>query len=278
MGTVAAELLQLTPKPFDFVEVEERFPTLYEESTNTVIKQEVIRYNRLLKVMIATLPQFQKALKGLVTMTEELESMGNAFFTNQVPENFEKKGYLSLKPLSSWSKDLVDRIKFVQQWVDGGLPIIIWLSGLFFPQAFFTGTLQNFARSQQIAIDRLGFSFNFLNDQTPETITEKAEKGVHTFGIFFEGCRYDRKLARLEDAYPKVLYDEMPPCNFVPEADRKPPPGMYECPIYKVLSRKGTLMTTGHSTNFVLNLDTPTDRDPASWIRGGVAGFLALKD
>merc|ERR1712193_372825 len=69
----------------------------------------------------------------------------------------------------------------------------------------------------------------------------------------------------------------MYPVHFVPTADRKPPPSTYECPVYKVLSRKGTLSTTGHSTNFVRDMALPSREDPDVWIRAGVAAFLALK-
>jgi len=46
--------------------------------------------------------------------------------------------------------------------------------------------------------------------------------------------------------------------------------------MYKVLSRAGTLSTTGHSTNFCLWLEYPTRDDPTKWVRAGVAIFLAL--
>ena len=45
----------------------------------------------------------------------------------------------------------------------------------------------------------------------------------------------------------------------------------------KVLTRKGVLLTTGHSTNFVMMLELPTDQDPDMWTRAGVASVLALK-
>lgn len=39
---------------------------------NTVLTQEVIRYNRLLSVMIQTLIDVKKALKGTIQLSEEL--------------------------------------------------------------------------------------------------------------------------------------------------------------------------------------------------------------
>ena len=35
----------------------------------------------------------------------------------------------------------------------------------------------------------------------------------------------------------------------------------YNCPLYKTSSRKGTLSSTGHSTNFVMFLDLKTNQD-----------------
>jgi len=46
---------------------------------------------------------------------------------------------------------------------------------------------------------------------------------------------------------------------------------------YKVVSRTGTLSTTGHSTNFVMFLELPSNYDEGIWINAGVAAFLALR-
>jgi hypothetical protein len=53
----------------------------------------------------------------------------------QVPEMWAAKAYPSLKPLSSWATDLMERLSFVQDWVTKGVPACYWISGFFFPQA-----------------------------------------------------------------------------------------------------------------------------------------------
>ena len=153
INDIAVEIEQITPPVFDFEFVSTKFPTDYNESMNTVLAQEVIRYNRLLSIMAETLFNIQKALKGEVVMSEELDKMSNSLFDNMVPEIWAKKGFLSLKPLASWIQDLNDRVTFLKDWIDNGTPKTFWISGFFFPQAFFTGTLQNYARKHTIAID-----------------------------------------------------------------------------------------------------------------------------
>lgn len=66
---LAVNLLAKTPKLFDMEQMEALFPTDYYESTNTVVKQEAMKYNRLLKVMRKQLPILVKALKGLVVLS-----------------------------------------------------------------------------------------------------------------------------------------------------------------------------------------------------------------
>lgn len=131
---------------------------------NTVLLQECVRYNRLLKDMQVQLPLVQRALLGEVTMSEDLEKMATSIFDNQVPTYWGKIGFLSMKPLASWIEDLNDRIEFLNTWYEKGTPIVFWVSGFFFPQAFLTSALQNFARAGGIAIDKLSFQFNIKDD------------------------------------------------------------------------------------------------------------------
>jgi dynein heavy chain, axonemal len=63
--------------------------------------------------MAVSLVNVKKALKGLVVMSEDLEALANSLFDNQVPNMWADKGFLSMKPLASWTQDLNDRINFL---------------------------------------------------------------------------------------------------------------------------------------------------------------------
>lgn len=76
-----------------------RYPVLYEESLNTVLFQEAKRYNGLLEELTVSLNDLLKALRGLVVMSDKLETMSTSLFNNKVPKNWSDKGYASLKPL-----------------------------------------------------------------------------------------------------------------------------------------------------------------------------------
>jgi len=279
MDEMAAELIELTPKKWDLDLFEEKFPTMYSESRNTVVKQEADKYNRLLGLLAVQLPLFRRALKGLVVMTEDLDNVGKGLFMNAVPEQWAGVGFLSLKPLTAWYKDLNDRVDFFNLMYKEGHPIAFWVSGLFFPQAFFTAVLQNFARAHKFAIDRIDFDVEVADHfkMDGSDIATPPEAGSYMTGMFLEGCRWDDRLHALAPSLPKQLFTQLPVVLFKPVLDQKPQKGVYPCPVYKVLSRKGTLSTTGHSTNFVRDMALPSQEDPDVWIRAGVAAFLALK-
>lgn len=140
------EIVSSMPAAFDVEKAEKAFPILYIESMNTVLQQELIRFNRLLSTIKSTLIQLEKAIDGTIIMSIELEEVYNKVFLYQVPDLWHKVSYPSLKPLTSWIADFTKRLDYIRNWLEHGQPKSFWLSGFFSTQSFLTGTLQNYAR------------------------------------------------------------------------------------------------------------------------------------
>ena len=129
-----------------------------------VLGQEIERFNKLTRRVLSSLKELQKAIKGIVVMTGELEQMYTDFLNNKVPGLWEKVAYPSLKPLGGWI-DYHRRIDFMRTWLTKGNPKSYWLSGFFFPQGFMTGVLQEHARKYQQPIDALELQFSGVGGQ-----------------------------------------------------------------------------------------------------------------
>jgi len=106
-------ILDKLPKNFDTEYASKRHPITYEESMNTVLLQELLRFNRLLSIVRSSLINIGKAIIGEVVMSTELEDIGNAIFDNRTPAAWMKRSYPSLKPLASYIVDFVERLEFI---------------------------------------------------------------------------------------------------------------------------------------------------------------------
>eukprot|EP00998_Keelungia_sp_KM082_P007580 NODE_3775_length_853_cov_26.690083_g3752_i0.p1 GENE.NODE_3775_length_853_cov_26.690083_g3752_i0~~NODE_3775_length_853_cov_26.690083_g3752_i0.p1 ORF type:complete len:266 (-),score=73.57 NODE_3775_length_853_cov_26.690083_g3752_i0:56-766(-) len=205
-----------------------------------------------------------------------LHECQRVFRDRLVDDLWAAKAFPSLKPLANWVTDLRARCEMLQAWIDNGSPTVFWMSGFFFPQAFLTGTLQNYARKHRISIDTISFQFHVLRaDVSPEEL-EAPDSGCYVRGLFLEGCRWDDAASALGESKAKVLYTSMPIMWFEAVQTKKERRGAYTCPCYKTLQRSGTLSTTGHSTNYVLSVDLPSTHPDEHWIKRGVALLLAL--
>lgn len=160
---LTSEILFKIPEQFNIEAVSEIYPVDYKNSMNTVLKQELIRFNNLIKLIKDSLTTLQKAIKGQIVISTLLEQIFTSISIGKVPIIWSTKSYPSLKPLGSYINDLLNRINFFQDWIDNNVPNVYWISGFFFTQSFLTGILQNYARHHKIPIDLVGFEFKICD-------------------------------------------------------------------------------------------------------------------
>jgi len=278
------DILDKLPKPFDINYVSKKYPLEYTESMNTVLQQELMRFNNLLKTMKDSLILLNKAIEGLVLFSVDLEAVYDKIFDNKVPDMWHFVSYPSLKPLGSWILDYLKRIKFIDDWIEYGQPTNYWISGFFFTQSFLTGTKQNFARKEVIPIDTIDWQYQVFCKGDPDfDITKKPKKGAYIHGLYLDGAKFDEEEMWLCESDPKILFVPVPYVWIIPTPKNEitKTESNYRCPVYKTSVRKGVLSTTGHSTNFVMPIDMPMNyklHEEKHWIMRGVAMLCTLDD
>eukprot|EP00941_MAST-03F_sp_MAST-3F-sp1_P004511 g4511.t1 len=272
---VADSLLQKLPPNFDMEEAALKYPIVWNESMNTVLNQELLKFNVLSSCIRDSLINVKKAIKGLIVMGDALEKVYKSLFFGRVPDMWAAKSYPSLKPLAGYFADFLLRIQMFAEWLGTKPPAVFWMSGFYFTQAFLTGTLQNFARKYTIPIDQVVFDFAIMPKNQYQS---KPKDGVYVHGLFLEGCRYDKKTKVLEESEPKVLYTLAPIIWLKPKQDDHVELEGYSCPVYKTSERRGMLSTTGHSTNFVMMIQLPSAKPSSHWTGRGVAMLTQLDD
>jgi len=263
------------------------FAKLADGSVNPLgifFSHEMAKFNTLLGKVRSMLRELQRALKGLVVMSAQLDEAAARLLFQQVPVPWgeDGAGYPSLKPLGSWFKDLLLRLAFMNDWLANGPPASFWISSFFFPQGFFTSALQSHARKYQLPIDLLRFGTQVTPYADLEHTPSAPDSGVHIHGMVMEGSRFDVNDGKMAESRPGELFAPMnvvwlKPIDLAAYMQTLTE-GQYECPFYKTNVRAGTLSTTGHSTNHVCNFLLPSNEEPQHWMRRGAALISQTND
>lgn len=240
----------------------------------TVLLQELDRYNKLIKMLKSSLAQLELGIQGLSVITPELEAVYDGMLSGRVPTMWAF-AYPSLKPLGSWTRDLILRIQHMDVWAQSELPKVFWLSAFTYPSGFLTALLQTCARKTGEAIDALGWEFNVI-PQEEHGISQHPKDGAYMKGVFLEGARWDFEHGYLAEPAPMELFAQMPIIHFKPAiAKKKAPRGTYACPTYMYPLRTGTR----ERPSFVLTVYLKTGQQTAEfWIKRGTAMLLSLAE
>ncbi|CAM6003157.1 unnamed protein product [Sphagnum balticum] len=132
---LSIEFATKLPAAFD------KYPVTYLESMNFVLHQEMIRFNRLTDVIRSSLVRVRKTLRGSVVMSADIDKLITNIFQSKMPVMWAPYSYPTMKPVSSYFQNLLDRLKMLQNWFDVGPPPRFWISGFYFTHAFLTGSV-----------------------------------------------------------------------------------------------------------------------------------------
>ena len=204
---MATMILSKIVSTFQTEEVLLKYPLKYYESMNTVLLQELMRYNRLIVKIITSLKNLIKVYEGTILINEEYEMLSQSILNNSIPESWSKVSYNSCKSLIAYVEDLKKRIDFFNNWIENGRPKVFWISGIFFTQSFLTATLQEYARKNHIPIDTLSYSFQVIED-----VKDPPDSGVYVNGLYLEGARWEQ--GELKECKSRELYFEFPTVRF----------------------------------------------------------------
>jgi len=264
-------LLEKLPENIDWDEVKER-----NEGDVSPLKvcllQEIERYNELLSKVRASIKLLMKGIQGFVVISKDQEEVLQSLYAGQVPKAW-LSAYPSLKPLSSWMPDLIERIEQLNVWGFQGVPKVLWLGGLTYPTSLLTALLQASARRSMVSVDTL--SFDFVVQTADESgITSMPKDGAYIKSMILEGARWDQNAGTLADAEPMQLYSPMPIVHFKPGTRKKVvTEGIYACPLYLYPVRTGSR----ERPSFMIWLELKAGQFTSDqWVKRGTALLLSM--
>lgn len=83
---IAEGILADPPEVFNEEEAGKKYPPSYKESMNTVLTQEVLRFNNLSRTVKSSLQDLLKAIKGMIPMSGAIELTLRMLFDGKVPK------------------------------------------------------------------------------------------------------------------------------------------------------------------------------------------------
>jgi len=262
---VLDEIGAVLPEPHNLGEIAERLEDDRSPAQH-VFYQECERMNLLVALMRKTLGDLDLGLKGALSMSAQMQVLFDDIVLNKVPEGWQGVGFMSMRPLSSWYQNLLERNQQLLDFaVELQAPKVVGINLFFNPNAFLTAIMQTMAMQHGYDLDQMTLMTE-VTKKWPDQVDAAAREGSHVFGMCMEGARWDMPSSSVEDSNMKELYPRMPvmtirsaPHSKVDYRD------LYGCPVYKTQER---------GAGFVATLHLKTKAIPRKWVIGGVALLL----
>ena len=240
---------------------------------NICLKQEVDRLQAVISRVRRTLSDLKLAIAGTIVMSQDLADAVDALSLARVPPLWTKVSDLQMPTMGTWFSNIVGRAEQLTNWLKNGRPISFWLTGLFNAQGFLTANRQEVCRKHSKegwALDDVVNLTKVVNMEKDE-VRKGPDEGVYIYGLFLDGCRWDKQGNKLADSVPKVLFAPLPVLLVTGQlaTEKKSDGYSYSAPCYKNKTRRGI--------NFIFPVDLRSEDPPQKWVLRGVC-LLCAKD
>jgi dynein heavy chain len=186
----ADELLkEKLPPAFDMIQVNRKFVT--KNPIDSVLLQEIERYNVLNDKIRNSLIDLKKSFSGEIAMNSEMEDIMISLFNNILPIQWRKLAPETQKSLGTWVEHYQKRYHQYNQWLETGEPKVMWLSGLHVPASYLKAIIQTTCRKKCWPLDKVDTYTVVTKFFTPEEVAEKPEYGCYISGLYLEGAEWN---------------------------------------------------------------------------------------
>eukprot|EP00998_Keelungia_sp_KM082_P000856 NODE_10_length_4254_cov_122.132542_g9_i0.p1 GENE.NODE_10_length_4254_cov_122.132542_g9_i0~~NODE_10_length_4254_cov_122.132542_g9_i0.p1 ORF type:complete len:1396 (+),score=542.74 NODE_10_length_4254_cov_122.132542_g9_i0:376-4188(+) len=248
-----------------------------KQPLNIFCAQEIDRLQIVLSLIRKTLEDLKLAIAGTIIMSPHLQEALDYLYDSRLPPAWLKVSWPAPN-MGLWFSDVLKRHDQLNSWLMHERPAKYWLTGFFNPQGFLTSVRQEVTRAHS----KENWSLDNMETRTEVQKQEKNEmdrppaEGVFIYGLFLEGCSWDKHRQRLKEAAPKEMFKELPLLHVTAveagtKQTKKGGGNRYKCPVYKYPVRGGN--------NYVFDVDLPCpdeekkdDKKPHQGERFGTAG------
>lgn len=126
---------------------------LRNHSFGSILRCEIKNYNNLLKVIVNSLNDVRRMIQGDDIPFADFEQIFNEIANNKIPSHWMNSSYLTMKSLSSYVNDFINRVQFFENLLTNDKPNALWISAFYFPQAIIAASKQAFCKRLSIDYD-----------------------------------------------------------------------------------------------------------------------------
>ena len=267
------KLLEIIPENFNVNEVQKKYKVTELELLNCVLVEEIRLYNKCLNVIRDSLFKLKEAYSGYLMWTDEMEEISEDIFLDLVPKSWKIHISLYTKKLSKFITDLLERIKFMSNWIDNGHPRFYWFGGMISCKKLLSTIKTIFAREKQVPIDKVAFEFNVLNIKNPVDNVYVSENSIYVYGLYLLGAKWNEQSKTLTDSKSKILYNDMPVISFELTLKKSLNSlNTYKCPLYISPNLHNSYCNSENLLdNYILSVNLKSNINPKVWIKRGTA-------